>query len=72
MIEENADVKLNVQSIPSSDQATKTQAVFNSGDIPDIVTKTFPTASYALSGLLLPISDYVDKLPNYQKIFKRK
>ena len=70
MIEENADVKLNVQSIPSSDQATKTQAVFNSGDIPDIVTKTFPTASYALSGLLLPISDYVDKLPNYQKYLK--
>lgn len=70
MIEENANVKLNIQSVPVSDQATKTQVVFNSGEIPDIVTKTFPTAADALSGLLLPISDYVDKLPNFQKYLK--
>ena len=70
MIEENADVKLNIQSVPVSDQATKTQVVFNSGEIPDIVTKTFPKANDALSGLLLPVSDYVDKLPNFQKYLK--
>ena len=70
MIEENADVKLNIQSVPVSDQATKTQVVFNSGEIPDIVTKTFPKPKDALSGLLLPVSDYVDKLPNFQKYLK--
>lgn len=70
MIEENADVKLNIQSVPVSDQATKTQVVFNSGEIPDIVTKTFPKPNDALSGLLLPVSDYVDKLPNFQKYLK--
>lgn len=31
------------------------------------MTKTFPKAADALSGLLLPISDYMDKLPNLQK-----
>ena len=66
-IEEKTGVKLNVQSVPVSDQATKTQVVFYSGDMPDIMTKTFPKAADALSGLLLPISDYMDKLPNLQK-----
>ena len=47
-IEEKTGVKLNVQSVPVSDQATKTQVVFNSGDMPDIMTKTFPKAADAL------------------------
>lgn len=40
MIEENADVKLNIQSVPVSDQATKTQVVFNSGEIPKNIPET--------------------------------
>lgn len=69
-IEEKTGVKLNVQSVPVSDQPTKTQVVLNSGEMPDIMTKTFPKATDALSGLFLPISDYVDKLPNFQKYLK--
>jgi putative aldouronate transport system substrate-binding protein len=45
------------------------QQTFASGDIPDVILKCWPDAmaGYANSGLLLPISDYVDEMPYFQK-----
>ncbi len=65
IIEEHTGAKINVQAVPESDYETKRQLAFNTGQAPDIVTKTFPSSEDALSGMLLPISQYEDKMPNY-------
>ena len=66
IIKEHTGATINVQPVPESDYEPKRQIVFSTGDIPDIVTKTFPKQDDALSGILLPISDYEDRMPNYK------
>lgn len=41
--------------------------IFLSGNIPDVILKVWPDniEKYAMDGLLLPISDYVDKMPYF-------
>lgn len=70
IIEEKTGVTFDIQAVPESDYESKKQIVFNSGDIPDIVTKTFAEPEDAMSGLLLPISDYEDKMPNFKKFIE--
>jgi putative aldouronate transport system substrate-binding protein len=64
------NVILDVQTGPDSDYLTKKNLVFNSGDIPDFVIKNFPDQipGFASSGVLLPVSDYWDEMPNFQKL----
>ena len=65
---ELTNVTLDVTAIPDSDYDTRNQLVINTGeDMPDLISKTKPTAAQALSGVLLPISDYYDQMPNFQK-----
>lgn len=66
LIEEKTGAKLKVQPVPESDYEAKRQIVFNSGDMPDIIAKTVPKAEDALGGLLLPISEYEDRMPNFK------
>ena len=66
-IKKATNVELDMQVVPDSDYTTKQQIIFNSGDIPDIVTKTIAKTEDAQSGILLPISDYLDKMPNFKK-----
>ena len=70
--EERKNVKLNLQVVPSSDYATKRSVVFASGDIPDLLSNTWPNevSQYASEGILLPVSDYVDQLPNLKNIME--
>lgn len=70
LIKENTGVELDIQAVPEADFETKKQMVLNSGDIPDIICKTFAKPEDAISGLLLPISDYEDKMPNYKKFIE--
>ncbi len=58
------NVSFDIQAVPDSDYGTKQQLIFNSGSIPDIVMKTGPDPEYALNGIFLPISDYLDQMPN--------
>ncbi|MFI3238537.1 MAG: extracellular solute-binding protein [Lachnospiraceae bacterium] len=66
MIEEATGVTFDMTVIPSSDFGTKRELVFNSGEIPDIVAHTSATSAWISAGLLLPISEYEDQMPNYQ------
>ena len=66
IIEEHTGAKIKVQAVPESDYEAKRNIIFNTGDMPDIISKTFPKQQDALSGLLLPISDYEDRMPNYK------
>ena len=60
------NVSLEITAIPDSDYDARTQLILNTGeDIPDLLSKTKPTAAQAASGLLLPISDYFDQMPHY-------
>lgn len=69
-IKEETGVTFDMQAVPSAGWDTKVNMIFNSGNIPDIVTQQFPDVKRALSGQLLPINKYMDKLPNLQKFLK--
>lgn len=63
---ELTNVSLDITAIPDSDYDTRNQLVINTGeDMPDLICKTNPSTAQALSGVLLPISDYFDQMPNY-------
>lgn len=66
-IEEETGVTFDLTIVPQADYKQKTQVIFSSGDIPDIVGMTFPSAADVASGILLPISQYEDQMPNFQK-----
>ena len=68
---ELTNVTLEVTAIPDSDYDTRNQLVINTGeDMPDLISKTKPKAAQALSGVLLPISDYYDQMPNFMKFIE--
>ena len=69
-IEKTQNVKLKVQSVPGSDFAAKRSVILSSGTIPDLVSSTWANQvnQYAIDGILLPVSDYMDKFPNLRKI----
>ena len=69
-IKEKKNVVLDVQVVPASEYATKRSVVMASGEIPDILTNTWANqvGQYALDGIMLPVSDYLDKMPNLKKI----
>ncbi len=71
-MKELTNVTLDVTAIPDSDYDTRNQLIINTGeDMPDIISKTNPTAAQALSGVLLPISDYYDQMPNFKAFIEK-
>lgn len=71
-IKEKTGVEIDAQVVPGKDFATKKSTLFASGDIPDIIVNMWPseTSQYAKEGLVLPVSDYVDKMPNFKEILE--
>lgn len=65
-IQKEQNVTLDIKTVPSKDYASKARIILSSGDIPDLVTgiEKEVAAEYASSGVLLRVSDYMDKLPN--------
>ncbi|MWV42608.1 extracellular solute-binding protein [Paenibacillus sp. HJL G12] len=68
-LQAQANVDLDVQSVPSPDYNNKLRIVLSSGSIPDLVTEVRQdiVSEFAQNGVLLPLSDYMDKLPNLKK-----
>ncbi len=68
IFKDNTGATLDVQAVPETDFDTKRQMIIQSGDVPDIITKT--TSSSAgitnVEEVLLPISDYLDYMPNFK------
>lgn len=59
------NLELIVAPDNSADFEAKKQIIFASGDIPEIVYSKYQAAAEDVSnGLLLPISDYLDQMPN--------
>ena len=69
-IAKQKNVELELQVVPGADYAQKCSMLFAAGEIPDVIVNTWPNgiSQYAQNGILLPVSDYLDKLPNLKGI----
>jgi len=67
-IKKRTNVNLDMTIIPMSDYGQKRSLLISSGDAPYIIPKTYPgeETPFVASGTILPISDYVDLMPNYK------
>lgn len=68
-IEERTNVKLNLTNIPFSDATEKRSLLISAGDAPQIIPLIYTgdERQFAASGAVVPLSDYVDYMPNFQK-----
>ena len=68
-LQANQNVTFTRTDIPLSDWQTKRGLVITGGDAPELmpVFYTGEETQYVASGALLPVSDYVEYMPNFQK-----
>lgn len=61
------NVSLNSTVVPLSDYNTKVGVMLGAGDAPMIIPKTYHPAEqqYISSGAILPVSDYLELMPNF-------
>jgi putative aldouronate transport system substrate-binding protein len=62
------NVSFNPTVVPYADYATKQAALINAGQAPLIIPKTYPGQEdqFVAGGAILPVSDYVHLMPNFQ------
>ncbi|CAM3903876.1 ABC transporter substrate-binding protein [Lederbergia lenta] len=67
-LKERTNINLEMTVVPMSDYAQKRSLLISSGDAPLIIPKTYPgeETPFVASGTILPISDYVDLMPNFK------
>ncbi|WP_135552981.1 extracellular solute-binding protein [Paenibacillus cymbidii] len=62
-------VKLQVESIPSTGYNDKKRALIATNNIPDIIqVEKVDLDEFSKSGIFLAVSDYLDQMPNLQKV----
>lgn len=68
-IEKRTNVSLDLTSIPFSDATEKRSLLLSAGDAPSIIPLVYTgeEKSFAASGAVLPLSDYEEYMPNFQK-----
>ena len=68
-LEANQNVTFDYENVPLEDMAQRRSVLVSSGDAPDIMPVTYPgdEAQFVSGGALLPISDYVQYMPNFQQ-----
>ncbi|WP_127836808.1 ABC transporter substrate-binding protein [Clostridium prolinivorans] len=71
-IESRTNVKLDLTVVPYSDYTQKRSLLISTGDAPIIIPKTYPgeEVQFIPSGAILPVSDYIEYMPNMQKKIK--
>ncbi|APO46326.1 sugar ABC transporter substrate-binding protein [Paenibacillus xylanexedens] len=67
-ITELTGVTLEPTIVPMSDYSQKRSLLISSGDAPLVIPKTYPgeESAFVSSGAVLPISDYIDLMPNFK------
>jgi putative aldouronate transport system substrate-binding protein len=67
-LQQMTNVSLNATVIPFADYQTKRAVLINGGNAPLIIPKTYPGEEdeFVAGGAILPVSDYVHLMPNYQ------
>ncbi|MEO6083035.1 MAG: extracellular solute-binding protein [Umezawaea sp.] len=74
-ITKRTNIKIAPTVVPYSDYDQKRGLVISSGNAPTIISKTYPgqEEAFVSSGAILPVSDYLDLMPNFKsKIEKWK
>ncbi|MFC4139941.1 MULTISPECIES: extracellular solute-binding protein [unclassified Microbacterium] len=71
-IEKRTNVSLDLTHIPFSDAKEKRSLLISAGDAPDVIPLVYTgeEAPFVSSGAVLPMSDYVKYMPNFQKYVK--
>lgn len=71
-ITELTNVTLKLTIVPLSDYQQKRSLLIGAGDAPMIIPKTYAgqETPFVASGAILPVSDYVDLMPNFEKMVK--
>jgi putative aldouronate transport system substrate-binding protein len=71
-ITKRTNVTIDSLVVPSSDYEQKRSLLISTGDAPIIIPKTYPgqEVQFIPSGAILPVSDYLYLMPNYQKKIK--
>ena len=71
--EEATGVKFDWTVVPATSKAERIATTFASAELPDIFVNTLDNAqvlTYGMSGALLPVSDYLDHMPNFKAILE--
>lgn len=68
-IEKRTNVSLDLTNVPFSDHVEKRSLLISSGDAPEVIPLVYTgeEQQFAASGAVLPLSDYVEYMPNFQK-----
>ena len=66
-ITERTNVTLELTSIDSNDYNDKIALSVNAGDAPYIIPKTYDESKYVDGGAIVPVSKWVQFMPNYSK-----
>jgi multiple sugar transport system substrate-binding protein/putative aldouronate transport system substrate-binding protein len=71
-IEKRTNVTLDLTNVPFSDATEKRSLLISSGDAPEIIPLTYTgdERQFAATDSVLPMSDYVKYMPNFQKYVK--
>lgn len=69
-IKEKTNVSFDVNVVAATEYENKKSLLVNSGDAPFIIPKTYDESAYVAGGQIVPISDWVQYMPNYQKAVK--
>lgn len=66
-VTKRTNVTLKPTVIPMSDYEQKRSLLVSAGDAPYVIPKTYPgqETAFVAGGAILPISDYVDRMPHY-------
>ncbi|MFV2143593.1 extracellular solute-binding protein [Isoptericola sp. G70] len=68
-LEEDNNVTFDYENVPLEDMQQKRSVLIGSGEAPDIMPATYPgdEIQFIGGGAILPISDYVQYMPNFQQ-----
>ncbi|OPJ59275.1 extracellular solute-binding protein [Clostridium oryzae] len=68
-IKKRTNVTIKLTTVPLSDYEQKRSLLISTGDAPLIIPKTYPGSetAYIPSGAILPVSDYLKYMPNFEE-----
>ncbi|WP_336771175.1 ABC transporter substrate-binding protein [Paenibacillus sp. MMO-58] len=69
-IQEKTNVSFDLSVVARTEYENQKSLLVNSGDAPYIIPKTYDESAFVAGGQIVPISDYVQYMPNYQKAVK--
>ncbi|WP_309121226.1 sugar ABC transporter substrate-binding protein [Paenibacillus sp.] len=69
-IQEKSNVTFDLSITARTEYENQKSLLVNSGDAPYIIPKTYDESAFVASGQIVPVSDWVQYMPNYMKAVK--